>query len=114
MGGVRSQAAAELIAKKVKENRSVCEHKIENKPFYKRQYKSICFDSKSKIGKLYGASQNSSYLIRPDMHIVGRWFKTNLSEVLNTFENLLNGVNRILMLNPRQTLLLQQVQIQLA
>ena len=51
----------------------------------------ICFDPKSKIGKLYGASQNSSYLIRPDMHIVGRWYKTNLSEVLTTLKKLLNG-----------------------
>ena len=51
----------------------------------------ICLDPKSKIGELYGASKNSSYLIRPDMHIVGRWYKTNLTSVLATFEKFLNG-----------------------
>jgi 3-(3-hydroxy-phenyl)propionate hydroxylase len=62
------------------------------KGYNQRYYPNlICLDPKSKIGELYGASNSSSYLIRPDMHILGRWYKTNLSTVLATYEKLLNG-----------------------
>lgn len=63
------------------------------KKYNRKDYPNlICLDPQSKVGELYGASNGSSYLIRPDMHILGRWYKTNLNTVLSTYEKVLNGV----------------------
>ena len=51
----------------------------------------ICIDPKSEIAKCYGAIDGSAYLIRPDMHIAGRWYKAELKSILSTYQKILNG-----------------------
>ena len=51
----------------------------------------IYIDPESEISKHYGAIDGSAYLIRPDMHIVGRWYQAELKSILSTYQKILNG-----------------------
>lgn len=43
------------------------------------------------IAQFYGATEGSAYLIRPDMHICGRWHKADLSNIISFYRFILNG-----------------------
>jgi len=40
----------------------------------------------SKIADAYGAKQTAAYLIRPDLHIAGRWFNVEAQTVLTSYQ----------------------------
>ena len=52
----------------------------------------ISLDPHSEIARFYGSINKSAYLIRPDMHIAGRWYQAEYKDILLIFQKILNGV----------------------
>ena len=49
-----------------------------------KRFASILLDASGDIARLYGAAPGTLYLLRPDLHIAGRWKTIAPDEVLHT------------------------------
>ena len=51
----------------------------------------VLLDSKRELFQRYAAENGSVYLVRPDRHVLGRWKKCEIHEVLQAFRQCLEG-----------------------
>ncbi len=52
----------------------------------------VIADPRGEIARVYGAAPGSMYLLRPDLHVAGRWMRLDAGEVVQTLQTCLGGV----------------------